>query len=191
MQESLTNAATSNLPRSIAALGDIFQIAFVPRDFDAALKFWTETMGAGPFYIMEHIQAENLKYLGEPTAFDFDAAVGYWGELQVELIRQHDDVPSIYTEWLKQGCDGLHHICISTDDMDKARQVCAQLGATVLQEASFRGGSAEVIYVDTHGGPGTIVEIWKGDEAGRAFFASIRDQARGWDGSRPLRRKGE
>ncbi|MNF05922.1 hypothetical protein D3C80_2057610 [compost metagenome] len=74
--------------------------------------------------------------------------------------------------------------------MAEARRVCAEVGARVLQEAQFRGGSAEVVYVDTHGGPGTMVEFWKGDDAGRAFFASIREAARGWDGRNPIRRKG-
>jgi len=177
--------------RKLASLGEAFQIAFVPSDFDAALRFWTETMGAGPFYLLEHIQAENCKYKGEAASFDFSAAVGYWGDLQIELIQQHDSKPSIYSTWLEQGLQGVHHVCVAVQDMAEARQVCAEVGATVMQEAQFRGGSAEVIYVDTHGGPGTMVEFWKGDDAGRQFFGRIRDAARGWDGSRPLRRKAD
>lgn len=186
-----TLSAINGIHQKIASLGEVFQIAFVPADFDAALRFWTETIGAGPFYLMEHIQAENCKYKGEPASFDFSAAVGYWGDMQVELIQQHDTRPSIYTSWLEQGHQGLHHVCVAVNDMAETRRVCAAAGATVMQEAQFRGGSAEVIYVDTHGGPGTMIEFWKGDDAGRKFFASIRDAARGWDGSKPLRRKGD
>ena len=178
------------LPKSIAALGQVMQMAFVPADFDAALRFWTETIGAGPFFVMEHIKAENCKYLGQAADIDFTAAVGYWGDLQIELIKQHNSAPSIYSTWREQGREGLHHVCIAVDDMDHARAVCAAAGATVLQEAQFRGGSAEVLYVDTHGGPGTMVELWKGDDAGRAFFASVRDASRNWDGSNPVRRRG-
>ena len=179
-----------NLPKSIAALGPVMQMAFVPADFDAALRFWTETIGAGPFVLMEHIKAENSKYKGAPADIDFTAAMGYWGDMQIELIKQHNDTPSIYSTWREQGLDGLHHVCIAVDDMQHAREVCAAAGATVLQEAQFRGGSAEVLYVDTHGGPGTMVEIWKGDDAGRAFFAGLRELARNWDGSNPVRRPG-
>lgn len=176
--------------RRIAALGPVMQLAFVPADFDAALRFWSETMGAGPFYMMEHIKAENLRYLGQPADIDFSAAMGYWGDMQIELIQQHNATPSIYTSWREQGLEGLHHVCIAVDDMTEARRVCAAVGATVLQEAQFRGGSAEVIYVDTHGGPGSMVELWKGDDAGRAFFASLREAARNWDGRDPVRRRG-
>ncbi|RJG04518.1 hypothetical protein D3878_18565 [Noviherbaspirillum sedimenti] len=179
------------IKHKLASLGEVFQIAFVPADFDAALRFWTETIGAGPFFLMEHIQAEDCKYKGKPTSFDFSAAIGYWGDLQIELIQQHDSVPSIYTSWLEQGLQGLHHVCVAVKDMAETRRVCAESGATVMQEAKFRGGAAEVIYVDTHGGPGTMVEFWKPDESGPKFFASVRDAARGWDGSRPLRRPGE
>ncbi|WP_020655269.1 VOC family protein [Massilia niastensis] len=182
------NAAAS-LPDTIASLGQVMQLAFVPADFDAALRFWTGTMGAGPFYLMEHIRAENCKYRDEPADIDFTAAVGYWGDIQIELIKQHNDTPSIYSTWREQGLEGLHHVCIAVEDMQHAREVCAAAGATVLQEAQFRGGSAEVIYVDTNGGPGTMVELWKGDAAGRAFFASVREAARDWDGSNPVRKR--
>jgi methylmalonyl-CoA/ethylmalonyl-CoA epimerase len=191
MSDSKPLTSLNPVGRKLASLGEIFQIAFVPADFDAALRFWTETMGAGPFYLLEHIQSENCRYRGEPAAFDFSAAVGYWGDLQIELIHQHDARPSIYSSWLEQGQQGVHHVCVAVQDMAETRRVCAELGLAVLQEAQFRGGSAEVIYVDTHGGPGTMVEFWKGDEAGRTFFAGIREAARNWDGSKPLRRKGD
>ena len=191
MLDAKLPSSLAPMRQTLSSLGEIFQIAFVPADFDAALRFWTETMGAGPFFLLEHIQAENCRYMGQPTSFDFSAAVGYWGDLQIELIQQHDHIPSIYTSWLEQGMQGVHHVCVAVQDMAKTRRVCAELGATVLQEAQFRGGSAEVIYVDTHGGPGTMVEFWKGDEGGRKFFASVREAARGWDGSKPLRRRGD
>ena len=35
---------------SLTALGEVMQLAYVPADFDGALKFWIETMGAGPFF---------------------------------------------------------------------------------------------------------------------------------------------
>lgn len=183
--QSLTNP--SAVKRSIAALGPVSQLAFVPADFDASLRFWTETMGAGPFFMMSHIKADQTKYLGQAAAIDFSAAVGYWGDIMIELIQQHDATPSIYSTWREQGLDGLHHVLIAVDDMQEALEVCEQAGATVLQEALFRGGSAQVVYVDTHGGPGTMVELWKGDDAGRAFFARIRDAARDWDGKDPIR----
>jgi catechol 2,3-dioxygenase-like lactoylglutathione lyase family enzyme len=172
---------------SLSALGDVMQLAYVPADFDAALKFWIETVGAGPFWLLEHVRLDELKHRGQATTIDFSLALGYWGDLQIELIRQHDDGPSIYKSWRDEGREGLHHVCVLVDDMAEARKVCAAAGAEVVQEAKVPGGG-DVIYVDTGGGPGTMVEILTPAPGGRAFFDYMRETARGWDGSDPVRR---
>lgn len=173
----------------IANLGEVMQLAYVPADFEAALSFWTKTMGAGPFFALDHVRLESVKYLGAPTDVDFSMALGYWGEIQIELIRQHNGAPSIYKAWRDEGREGLHHVCILVDDMAEARRACAEAGATIAQEGLVAGGG-EVIYADTGGGPGTMVEILKPGPGSREFFAMMRDAARNWDGSEPLRRLG-
>ena len=110
--------------------------------------------------------------------------------MQIELIRQHNDAPSIYKAWRDEGREGLHHVCILIDDMAKAREVCADAGEmTIAQEGRVSGGG-EVIYVDTGGGPGTMVEMLKPGPGTEGLFKMMRDAARGWDGSQPLRRLG-
>ncbi len=173
----------------IANLGEIMQLAFVPADFDGALRYWTKTIGAGPFFALDHVKLQKVKYLGAPSDPDFSMALGYWGEMQIELIRQHNDAPSIYKAWGDEGREGLHHVCILVDDMAKARAVCADVGATVAQEGLVAGGG-EVIYVDPGGGPGSLVEILKPGSGTHGLFSMMRDTARGWDGSEPLRRLG-
>ena len=174
---------------SIASLGEVMQLAYVPADFDAAVDFWVKTMGAGPFFALNHVQLDDVTYRGTPSNIDFSMLLGYWGEMQIELIRQHNDAPSIYTAWRDAGHEGLHHVCILVDDMDHARRVCASAGAAVAQQGKLAGGG-EVIYVDTGGGPGTMVEILKGGEGMTGLFAMIRDAARGWDGADPVRQLG-
>lgn len=174
---------------SIAGLGQVMQLAFVPADFDAALAFWTQVMGAGPFFALDHVQLEDVKVDGIPAQIDFSMVLGYWGEIQIELIRQHNDTPSIYKSWRDEGREGLHHVCILVEDMAEARRVCGAAGAVVRQEAKVPGGG-EVIYVDTGGGPGTMVEILKPAPGGPQFFAMMREAARDWDGSAPERRLG-
>jgi catechol 2,3-dioxygenase-like lactoylglutathione lyase family enzyme len=185
-----TLAPQTVIPRaSIAGLGEIMQLAFVPADFDAALDYWTRVIGAGPFFALDHVKLEDLKYYGAPADVDFSMALGYWGDMQIELIRQHNDAPSIYKAWRDEGREGLHHVCILVDDIALARAACAEAGAVVAQEGKVTGGG-EVIYVDTGGGPGTLVEILQPGPGSRGFFSMMRDAARGWDGSEPLRRLG-
>jgi len=174
---------------SIAGLGQVMQLAYVPANFDAALAFWTQTMGAGPFFALDHVQLDDVKVDGVPAQIDFSMVLGYWGDIQIELIRQHNEAPSIYKTWRDEGREGLHHVCILVDDMAEARRVCAAAGAKVRQEGKVAGGG-EVIYVDTGGGPGTMVEILRPAPGGAQFFAMMRDAARDWDGSEPVRRLG-
>lgn len=172
-----------------AALGRPHQLGFVPKDFDAALRFWTQTMGVGPFFLMDRIRAEKLTFRGQPTAFEFSAALAYWGDVQVELVVQHDSVPSIFTEWRAEDRDGLHHLCMLVADLDEARAIAAQSNAEVLQELEVGGGASRIIYVDTGGGPGTILELVQSDKARMdQVFLPMQEAARNWDGRDSLRR---
>ena len=169
----------------IKALGDIIQLAYLPSDFDATLKYWTETMGVGPFYLMENVQLGEMKYRGEPTTSVFSIAIAYWGDIQIELIRPENDAPSIYTgEYAVK--DRLHHVCIFVESIVQARQACAAIGAEVLVEGKV-GDSGEVIYVDAGGGPGHVIELLQPMAGSEGLFQMIRDAARDWDGSDPLR----
>jgi len=176
-------------PDSIARLGDVMQMAFVPGDFERALKFWTKTVGAGPFFSIEHVKLDRTRYRGQPVEVDFSMMLGYWGNMQIELIRQHNDAPSIFKSWRDEGREGLHHLCILIDDMNAARDLCAGAHIAVAQEALVPGGG-EVIYVDTGGGHGSLVEMLKPAPGMREFFKMMREAHRTWDGSDPVRRLG-
>ena len=49
----------SEKPASLAKLGTIMQISYVPEDYDAALDYWTSKMGAGPFFHTEKVEVED------------------------------------------------------------------------------------------------------------------------------------
>lgn len=167
------------------ALGKIFQIAYVPADIGQALTFWTETMRVGPFFRLGPMRMANCRFRGEPTDPDFSIYIAYWGEMQIELIEQHNDAPSIYTEWRAAGHEGVQHICCAVDDIAAARQHCLDMGMTIAQEADYPGGG--VFYADTGGGPGTMVEVMQLPAATVERFARMRESARTWDGADPVR----
>lgn len=170
----------------LAAIGPVMQIAFVPDDFDAAIVHWTQVMGVGPFFLIENIQLPDSRYLGEPNQCVFTIALAYWGDVQIELIRQENDAPSIYRG--AQG-QGVHHVCMLTDDIAKARAIAEDAGARLLVEGRVDPDGA-VLYVDSGGGPGTIVEILKPASGSEGLFAMIKAASQGWDGNDPVRRLG-
>ena len=177
-----------NVTESIASLAPIMQLAFVPKDLDAAVSYWTKVAGAGPFFRLPHIAYKEARYRGAPSHVDFSVLIGYWGDMQIELIEQHCASPSIYKAWLDEGREGLHHVCILVDDIGHARAVCEKAGARVEQEIVLEGG--EAFYADTGGGPGTMVEVLQPMPGFAEVCAMMRDAAKGWDGQNPVRSLG-
>ena len=165
------------------------QMAYVPANLEEALNYWTGTIGAGPFFAVDHVKLERTLYRGQPSDIDCSMMLGYWGDMQIELIRQHNDSPSIFKAWRDQGHEGLHHVCVLVEDMASARTVCTDAGVSVAQEAHVPGGG-EVIYVDTTGGPASFVEVLKPSPGTREFFKMMREVHRKWDGTDPVRKLG-
>jgi len=165
--------------------GPVMQLAFVPKDVDAALRFWTQTMGVGPFFKFPHVSYEHFSYQGQSRDVDFSVLTSYWGDLQIELIQQHNDAPSSYTNGLAGGHDGLHHVCIAVDAVDAVRALGARTGARIVQE--MRMGGLETIYVDGDGGPAPYIEFAQVPPAFAGLFDMMRGAARAWDGTDPVR----
>ncbi|MFM5886279.1 MAG: VOC family protein [Novosphingobium sp.] len=174
-------------PSLIAALGPITQLAYVPSDWDAALTYWTETMGVGPFFLFENIALDDMRYRGEPTAARFTVAIAFWGDIQIELVRGENDAPGHYNG--EYGVkDQLHHVLLFVDDWDAAMRAVADAGAEVIVSGEFGGG--KVVYVDPGAGPGGLVEIFKPGEGVAELFDMIKAAGQDWDGSDPLRKLG-
>lgn len=172
----------------LAALGPIMQMAWVPEDFGAAIQHWTQTMGVGPFYMMEDIALEDMRYRREPTDAMFSLALANWGDMQIELIRPENDAPSIYTG--EYGVhDRLHHVCLLIDNIADAYAACETHGAEIMIEGKI-GDEGRVIYADPGKGPGSLIEILQPQPGTSEVFAMIREAAIGWDGSDPVRSLG-
>jgi hypothetical protein len=169
----------------LTELGTICQIAYCPRDFEGALRFWTEQMGVGPFFRRGPLNFPGLLYRGQPSDISFNMAIAYWGDIQIELIEQVNDQPSIYRDWTARGMEGVHHVCIVVDDVQAARAFCVERGYSIEQELFYPGGGA--IYVDAGGGPGTLTEMVQLSAEQAARFDFYREAARTWDGTDPVR----
>jgi len=179
------SATPSRLVR-LADLGPIMQLSFCPADYDAALAHWI-ALGAGPFFERPHVQLENVKYRGAPSAIDFSIALGYFGTMQIEIVRQHNDAPSMFKDWRAAGREGVQHLCVLVDDLAPVRAQIAQVNGTIVQEAELPNASGAVLYADFGAGPGTIMEYLQISAAGRAGFAFMHAAHVAWDGKDPIR----
>ncbi len=172
--------------------GEIRQIAYVVRDLDATVRYWTETLGVGPFYMLRDLTPVDWLYRGQPSpAPRISIALGFSGEIQVELIQQHDDNPSAYRDLLLSGREGFHHVSswISPAEYDVQVPDLKKRGLQPAHEGRLAGGNIRFVYFDTSfGAEGLYFEIADLKETWLyGNMMAIRDVARVWDGKDPVR----
>ena len=163
----------------------IRQLAYVVRDMDSALKYWTEVLKTGPFFVVEHLAVEDQIYRGSPANADVSIALANSGDLQIELIYCEDDSPSVYKEFLDAGREGVHHFGMMPVNYE---ETCAEY-RTVGHETAFEGkvGGSPFAYFDTVDSVGHFIELWDNCETFKEMFLMIEDAAKGWDGSDAIR----
>jgi catechol 2,3-dioxygenase-like lactoylglutathione lyase family enzyme len=163
------------------------QNAFVVEDLERAIDHWTGVMGVGPFFMFEHIAFRNVVYRGRPAPpIDLTVAIGYWDNLQIELIRQHDEAPSIYREFTTAHGSGMHHMGVMSNSLELDLADLAQVGVLPVLQGSAAGMRFAYVATDHH--PGGMIELIEASAGARAFFARMREAARDWDGRDPIRR---
>lgn len=166
-------------------LHTVRQLAYVVRDLDAALEFWTGTLKVGPFFRMDHAPLADQRFHGKPSNVDISLAIGNSGDLQIELIQQHNDEPSVYKEFLDAGRVGVHHFGLMPADY---AATCAQYLARGHKAAfQCRLGDAELTYFDTVATVGHYIELWDNHDLFKQLFLMVEEAAKGWDGSDPVR----
>ncbi len=167
--------------------GEARQNGYVVRDVEAAMKHWTEVLGVGPFFYFERVPIEDFRYRGEPSPIEVSIALANSGPLQIELIQQRNDAPSMYRDFLAAGREGLQHVAWWTEDFDAELERLAAAGYAIGQSGRI-GAGGRFVYFDTEAHPGTVVELSEISGPKGAFFRHVRETAASWDGSDPIRR---
>lgn len=162
----------------------IIQMAFVVRDLDEAVQRFSRTLGAGPFMMNRHVQLTDPRHRGLAVKTDFSLALAQAGDVQIELVQQHDDTPSVYRDLFAPGTEGFHHVAVVVPDVDKEVARYRALGFEVGSTGRF--GQADFAYIDTSPATGHMVEILPDNETIRRFFGAVRKAAERWDGVNPV-----
>jgi hypothetical protein len=167
--------------------GPIRQNGYVVRDIEAAMRHWTQVLGVGPFSYLPHRRPEDFVYRGRPSSPECSIAIAFAGDLQIELIQVHSDTPNLWQDFLDAGREGLQHVSAWTDDFDAAFERITAAGHRCAQQGTI-GGGIRFAYFDTEAHPGTVFELSNLDaEPYRSAMAALREAARSWDGSEPVR----
>jgi catechol 2,3-dioxygenase-like lactoylglutathione lyase family enzyme len=164
------------------------QIAYHVPDPAAAARELAARHGWGPFFLIEHIPLARCLYRGAPAAFDHSSAYGQAGDVMIELITQHNEGPSALRDLFAPHERGVHHVACFVDDLATALTAQRAQGNAIALEAATENGTGFAM-VDTSRELGHMLELYERAKVA-PFYAVVREAARGWDGSEPLRRLG-
>jgi methylmalonyl-CoA/ethylmalonyl-CoA epimerase len=166
--------------------GPVMQNAFVVEDLEASIHQWASKLGVGPFYVFEHVQFSEILFRGKPAQIDMTGAIAYWGDLQIELVIQHNDTPSIYREFRQRGLRGMQHMGVMTDDLDAHLERLKPLDIAPVQRGQVAGGGPRFAYINSDFSPGTMIELIEAGDSILGFFKTIQEASRKWDGRNPI-----
>src|SRR5262249_12331349 len=87
--------------------GPLRQMGFVVRDIDKAMRHWVDVCGIGPWYIAEKLPLHGFWYKDQRyDDIHLTIALANSGDVQLELIQQRDNTPSMYRDFLAAGTRG-------------------------------------------------------------------------------------
>lgn len=161
--------------------GPLFQLGYVVAELEAALRTWVSA-GVGPWYVFDPLPIQQFSHRSGSTAVPrAKVALAYSGDVQLELIEQLDDAPTMYREFLAAGHQGLQHVAYLPADYDAA--VAAGLGQGWELGQQGSAGGTRFAYLDAGGHPGSVIELVDLDEGTRGLFEHLKAKAAAWDGT--------
>lgn len=161
-----------------------FQVGFVVDDVLAAAAKWARVFGVGPFHVMP-VFDQHAIYRGEEATNTSQVAVAQAGPVQIELIQQHCDRPSVFREWSRGGSCAFHQLATVTPDYDGKKAHYGGLGYEITAESL--AGRFRVAYVDTVADFGFYTEVIESTPGFLANLSKIARASAGWDGADPVR----
>jgi hypothetical protein len=155
-------------------------------DLQSAISHAISAFGAGPFFLVEHMELATLAHEGRPAHLDHSAAFGQWGPVMVELQPVHDASPPSLAAALCPGGETVGHVAWLVDSLEPESERLVESGLPLLTV-----GGNEHMSTAWHDGRavfGQHVELIERSDAVLGFYERIAAAAREWDGSDPVRR---
>ena len=164
------------------------QIAYIVPDVREAIRRHNAIFGSGPYFLGEGFTLADHLYRGERWSLDIDAALGQWGDVQIELIQLNDDRANIFREGPGRDVRGprLHHLCLHPESVEDAIAMFAERGCPLVFEFAMPLGTRSVI-IDTLAELGHFVELYGRTDEVVGIYDNIRSAAESFDGSELIR----
>ena len=165
--------------------GPVHHYGYVVDNLEKAIDHAIETLGAGPFFRIDHVPLDSMKSDGAPATFDHSSAFGECGDTLLELMEIHTAEPAAVEEGFALPRPQLHHIAFVVPSLEDGIETLAQAGIPAYLEATL--GAIHFTYHDGSGTFGHDVELHQDSPDFQGFWTNIRGSNAGWDGSDPVR----
>ena len=93
-------------------------LAVVVKDMDKALAFYSKAFGIKFEEVQQHDLPPDVIYKGKPSPYTMKVTFGQMGLVRLEMVQVVKG-QCIYTDFLKQYGEGIHHLGFEVDDLDK------------------------------------------------------------------------
>lgn len=173
---------------------EVVQVCYSTTDIEATALSLAEIDGVGPFFIGQ-FPLSGLHYRGSPVDYGLiKVAFAYHGDMQFELIEAPAGVASCYAEVLDGRREALHHTYLSsTENYDAIIDRHARAGEPLVYHGLAGDDGIRFGFIDARERLGHFIEVLETERmVGPAaaiydLYARMKEAARTWDGSRPLR----
>ena len=124
----------------------IHHVAIAVKDLEEALRFYRDTLGL-PVHEQAVREDQGVK-----------AALLTIGESEIELLEPlGPDTP--VGRFLERRGEGIHHICLQTDDIDKELAELKAKGVELIDQEPRQGLAGRICFLHPRSTKGVLVEL--------------------------------
>ena len=166
-------------------LGAIFQMGILTDDIERSIDAWMDKLNVGPWTLTKNIPLKCSFRGGEVREPVIHCALGYVGDMEIELIQQVNDEPSPYLEDFQAGRMGLHHMGYLCDDVNKTTESALSAGMEVACDIRMFDVMRFTYLEDKNLGGGTYLELVDRSFKEETLKTGIQ-AAQKWNGSKDI-----
>ena len=135
-------------------------VAIAVRDVEKAVRSYEKVLGIGPWDFVT--LTGPAKYRGKEITYSVKAAIIKTGTYVLALEQPLSDSGPLQ-DFLKENGQGIHHICLEVDDVDKAAGEMRRLGHEEMFAVRGFGPNrdGDASYFDTEKAVGIVIELAK------------------------------
>jgi catechol 2,3-dioxygenase-like lactoylglutathione lyase family enzyme len=144
------------------SLPPVTQIGVVVKDMEQAIRYYSRTLGLGPFSPVTDLVPDKNWYRGESHPVHLRTSRAMWGAMEFELVQPLGG-KSVHGDFLETHGEGLHHLGIETSQYDEIVGMMDRAGFKPLQVVEIflpkYNCWGKATFFDTRSVGGIIIEV--------------------------------